>query len=87
MWLSVILMDLEMPGCGGLEAARRLRAGGYRGLLLACSGGTGLAEQDKSNTREAGFDGLLRKPMDRSSVIDRLRSLSERIGVALRERK
>lgn len=51
------LLDLAMPGIDGLEAARRVRAGGSRIPLIAVSGA-----EAEARARENGFDRCLEKP-------------------------
>jgi CheY-like chemotaxis protein len=60
---EVALIDLGLPGMDGLELARRLRAepalAGAR--LIAVTGFS--AERDRDDTRAAGFDAHLVKPV------------------------
>ncbi len=58
---DVGLLDLDLPGLGGMELAGHLRNQGYRMPLLAVTARTdpGIEEQ----VREAGFSGFLRKPI------------------------
>ncbi len=61
---QAVLLDLGMPGLDGLETARRLRAAQpAEPLLLVAVTGWG-QERDRRQTREAGFDGHLVKPVD-----------------------
>jgi PAS domain S-box-containing protein len=58
-----VLMDLGMPGMDGYEAARRLRVKyGDRAFRLIAMTGWG-QEEDRQQTREAGFDEHLVKPI------------------------
>lgn len=70
---AAILMDLEMPGLGGIAAARALRAlppplGAVPIIALT---GHGSAEQQRA-AREAGMDGVLVKPVDTATLRDEL---------------
>lgn len=58
---DVVLLDLDLPGLGGMELAGHLRNQGYRMPLLAVTARTdpGIEAQ----VREAGFSGFLRKPV------------------------
>jgi CheY-like chemotaxis protein len=61
---DVILLDLGLPGMSGYDVARRLRMMPDLGVmrLVALTGyGT---ESDRQNTRDAGFDVHLTKPVD-----------------------
>jgi len=56
------IVDIGLPGMTGLEVARRSRAAGYGGLLIALSGyGRSL---DVQQAFAAGFDSHLVKPVD-----------------------
>jgi CheY-like chemotaxis protein/nitrogen-specific signal transduction histidine kinase len=58
---DVVLMDVQMPGTDGLEATRRIRAGGGRTPILALTA-TGL-QGDRERCLQAGMDGHLSKPI------------------------
>ena len=66
-----ILLDLGMPGMSGLEVARRLRTQDQHQTvtLIAVTGWD--KDEDRRQTREAGFDHHLAKPVE----INRLREL------------
>ena len=57
---DLVLMDVRMPGMGGLEAARRLRKGGSKAAIIAITASS-LAEAE-AETRAAGMDAFVRKP-------------------------
>jgi PAS domain S-box-containing protein len=61
---NVILMDIGMPGMDGYEVARRIRAQPqFNGIKLVALTGWG-QEKDHRNSRAAGFDFHLTKPVD-----------------------
>jgi signal transduction histidine kinase/DNA-binding response OmpR family regulator len=73
---DLVLMDLQMPGVDGLEAARRIRAaeadaGDARTYMIALTANAQV--EDIEESRKAGLDGLLLKPLDR----ERLREILE----------
>jgi CheY-like chemotaxis protein len=75
---DAILLDLTMPGVGGLEVAARAREiAGRRALLLVAA--TGLGElEDRTETALAGFHFHLVKPIDSPAlqpVLDGLKSV------------
>jgi signal transduction histidine kinase/ligand-binding sensor domain-containing protein/CheY-like chemotaxis protein len=58
---DVILMDVHMPRMDGLEATRRIRAGGSRTRILALTAGA--FAEDQAECLKAGMDGFLAKPL------------------------
>ncbi len=64
---QIILLDLGMPGMGGLEAAQEIRKIDFpkQPLLVALTGWG--QEEDRRKTREAGFDLHLVKPINVTS--------------------
>jgi PAS domain S-box-containing protein len=62
------LVDIGLPGLGGLEVAPRLRAPGRRRPYLIAI--TGYSESDdERRARAAGFDAYLVKPVDPAEVV------------------
>jgi CheY-like chemotaxis protein len=77
---DLVLMDVQMPGVDGLEAARRIRAAEAEGehvRILALTANTSLNDRDACLA--AGMDGLLIKPLDR----ERLNAALLRTGAPL----
>jgi len=73
----LVLLDLGMPGLGGCEIVRRLRAESKgAGPRLVALTGWG-QESDRQRTREAGFDLHLTKPVSLTALEALLRSLGE----------
>ncbi len=73
---DLVLMDLRMPGMGGLEGIRRLRKSGSKATIVSVSA-SGLAETEKE-AREAGVDAFVRKPYREDAL---LAVIGERLGV------
>ena len=73
---DLVLMDLRMPGMGGLEGIRRLRQSGSKATIVSVSA-SGLAETEKE-AREAGVDAFIRKPYQEDAL---LAVIGERLGV------
>ena len=63
---DVAVVDIGLPGLTGLEVAKRSRAAGYAGLMIAVSG-YGRAV-DVRLARAAGFDAHLVKPVNASEL-------------------
>src|SRR6266850_4337830 len=71
---DIALVDIGLPGIDGYEVARRVRAlDGRRPVLIALTG-YGQPE-DRRRASEAGFDGLLVKPVDPTALSDLLATL------------
>jgi two-component system, sensor histidine kinase and response regulator len=70
--VDLVLMDVQMPVMDGLEATRRIRAGGSRIPIVGLTANV-LREQVEA-CREAGMDDVLAKPVDR----ERLEAMLER---------
>jgi CheY-like chemotaxis protein len=61
---SLILLDLTMPGMSGFEVARAVRArASHAGIRLVALSGRS-ADEIHDETRAAGFDGQVVKPVD-----------------------
>ncbi|MGV3531250.1 MAG: ATP-binding protein [Chthoniobacteraceae bacterium] len=68
---DVLLTDLGMPDCDGMELLARLRKGSLRQLpAIALTGFTG--ESDRQNAEAAGFDAYFTKPLDIPVVLEAL---------------
>ncbi len=61
---DLILMDLQMPRLGGIEATRQIRAlpNGTRVPILAIT--ANIFDEDQRRCRDAGMDGFIGKPVD-----------------------
>lgn len=72
---DVIVMDLELPGLSGCEAARQIRAApGTMGIPLIAA--TGFShERQLDEARHAGFDRILIKPCDPPELVDEIERL------------
>lgn len=76
---DVVLVDLVMPGMGGIELIRELRAGSATIGLLALSS---YAERDRVQAAlEAGATGYVTKSVDSDGLARAVRSAAEGQGV------
>ncbi len=65
---DVVICDLSMPDMSGLEVARHIREGlGLADVLLVAMSGYG-QEEDRHNSRDAGFNAHLVKPVQLNNL-------------------
>lgn len=75
--IDLVLMDVMMPGIGGIEACRRLRKDHPQGLLPVIFV-TAFADRDsRVRAKDVGADDFLTKPIDEFEVLVRVRNLLE----------
>jgi signal transduction histidine kinase/CheY-like chemotaxis protein len=82
---DLIIMDIEMPECDGLEAARRIRAleteaGNKRVPILALTASA--LGDDRAQCLAAGMDAYLTKPFDRQDLDESIYKLINRANAA-----
>src|SRR6185436_11393480 len=75
---NLILVDLRMPGLGGVEVCKRLRAAGQKTpvIVLSAMGD----EIDKVLLLELGADDYIVKPFGTRELLARIRALLRRTG-------
>jgi len=76
---DLVLMDIQMPGLGGIETTKRIRKleageGVRRTPILALTANT--LVEDRYACFEAGMDGFLIKPLDRDKLAEALAGLA-----------
>jgi len=71
---DLVVMDLNLPGCSGIEVARALRAAPAtaRVPLIAV---TGSADRRDLDTARSLFDAIVAKPCDPAELVERIRQL------------
>jgi two-component system response regulator MprA len=74
---DVIILDIMMPGLGGLEVCRRFRAGGDVPILMLTARDD---IPDRVTGLEAGADDYLIKPFALEELVARLKALLRRRG-------
>ena len=68
--LDLAMVDIGLPGLSGFEVAKRSRAGGYAGRMVALSGYR--QDSDVKQGLASGFDAYILKPIDRQKLRDLL---------------
>jgi two-component system cell cycle response regulator DivK len=61
---DLILMDIALPGIDGVEAAQRLKAEPSTSAIPIVALTASVMEADRTRFGEAGFAGLIAKPID-----------------------
>ncbi|MES2744674.1 MAG: PAS domain S-box protein, partial [Bdellovibrionota bacterium] len=73
---DLILMDIQMPIMDGYDATRHLRAGGYKGPVIALSAHALAEDSDKSKL--AGCDAHITKPVDFDRLVKVIEQFTSR---------
>ncbi|UBM61920.1 PAS domain S-box protein [Candidatus Sulfidibacterium hydrothermale] len=64
--ISLVLMDLKMPGMNGLEATRKIKAQNPNIIIVAQTAYT--APENQQEAKKAGCDSFLRKPTRKANL-------------------
>src|SRR6202161_3508309 len=75
---DLVLLDINMPGIGGVEACRRLRDLSPRAGIVMVT--VRDQEDDKVQALEAGADDYITKPFRLRELIARMRAVLRRTG-------
>jgi len=73
---DVVLLDLDMPVVDGFEAARRLRAAGFPGAIVALTAHT--LPEIRQRCLDAGCDEFASKPIDRAALLSLLAEIASK---------
>lgn len=66
---DLVLMDIQMPGIDGVEALALLRADVRTATVPVIAFTASVTARDRSRVTEAGFDGLVAKPISLKEFI------------------
>lgn len=80
---NVILLDLTMPGIGGLETCRLIRERSEIPIIIASARKT---EQDKVLALETGADDYVTKPLGIAELVARIHAVTRRPSVGVHSR-
>jgi two-component system KDP operon response regulator KdpE len=73
---DLVLLDMNMPGMGGLAACREIRAGTGVGIIMLTVRNT---EADKVQALDAGADDFVNKPFSTPELLARIRAALRRV--------
>jgi two-component system, OmpR family, KDP operon response regulator KdpE len=75
---DLVLLDMNMPGIGGLETCRRIRAGSEAAVIMLTVRSD---ESDKVAALDAGADDYVTKPFSIPELLARIRASLRRVPV------
>ena len=75
---NVILLDLTMPGIGGMETCRLIRERSEIPIIIASARKT---EQEKVQALESGADDYVTKPLGIAELVARIHAVTRRPSV------
>ena len=75
---ALVLMDVQLPGIGGVEALERLRRDERTASIPVLALTAQAMSGDRERFLEAGFDGYLAKPIDVTELIQVVREHCDR---------
>ncbi len=73
---DLVLLDVNMPGMGGLEACREIRAGSAVAIIMLTVSDS---EEDKVGALDAGADDYVTKPFGMPELLARIRAALRRL--------
>jgi two-component system KDP operon response regulator KdpE len=76
---DLLLLDVNMPGMGGLEACRQIRAVSEAAIIMLTVRNS---EQDKVAGLDAGADDYVTKPFGMTELLARIRANLRRVPIA-----
>jgi two-component system KDP operon response regulator KdpE len=76
---DLVLLDVNMPGIGGLETCREIRASSEAAIIMLTVRGS---EQDKVAALDAGADDYVTKPFSTRELLARIRAALRRMPLS-----
>jgi two-component system KDP operon response regulator KdpE len=73
---DLVLLDMNMPGMGGLETCRMIRSGSEVAIIMLTVSNT---EKDKVEALDAGADDYITKPFSMPELLARIRATLRRL--------
>ncbi len=81
--VDLILLDLNMPGMGGMQACREIRTASDSAIVVLS---VRSSEEDKIEALDAGADDYVTKPFSGKELLARIRAALRRVPETPRER-
>ena len=75
---ALILMDIQLPRMGGIEALQKLRADGTTRAIPVIAVTASVMSEQQQNVLEAGFDAFERKPISVAALLSKIARLLAR---------
>jgi two-component system, cell cycle response regulator DivK len=75
---ALILMDIQLPGIGGIEPLRELRADPVTRAIPVIAVTASVMAQERQKVMAAGFDGFQGKPISVRELLVTVRGLLEK---------
>jgi len=73
---DLVLLDMNMPGMGGIETCRTIRSGSEVAIIMLTVSNT---EKDKVDALDAGADDYITKPFSMPELLARIRAALRRL--------
>src|ERR1700752_3963283 len=73
---DLVLLDMNMPGMGGIETCRLIRSGSEVAIIMLTVSNT---EKDKVDALDAGADDYITKPFSMPELLARIRATLRRV--------
>ncbi|HSF48681.1 MAG TPA: response regulator [Burkholderiales bacterium] len=73
LYPALILMDIQLPGISGIEALKRLREDARTKNIPAIAVTASVTMRERSEIKEAGFDGFQSKPISIAGFLGAVR--------------
>jgi len=75
---ALVLMDIQLPGIGGVEAFRQLRADPVTRTIPVIAVTASVMAQERQKVMAAGFDGFQGKPISVRELLETVRQILDR---------
>ena len=73
--MSLVLMDIQLPGINGIEAFKQLRADESTAKIPVVALTASVTPTDRSQITAAGFDAFISKPINLKEFVETVKRL------------